>query len=233
MLEIHAPGMEVFQLPYKGLADGPIYDVGIWSDTCRGVDEGDAAAEWFSKYIGQPVRLIRTPDDLVRPVAKTYSVEGEPSITGWADGFPFLVISGSAQFSFGVFIRWLTYIVFVEESLVQLNTWITEAGNEGVPMKRFRPNIVVAGCPAFDEDDWSQVLVQHNQNNSKLFAVKQCTRCKLTTVIPEQGVMAGPEPLATVQKQHKGTFGQNMVHEGPSVGMYLHLSLEMGRRNAY
>jgi uncharacterized protein YcbX len=106
--------MEPFQLPYHGLTresdttPESLYEVGIWGDTCWAVDEGDAAATWFSTYLGQPVRLVRTPDNLVRPVSEKYQVPAEPCITGWADGFPFLIISGAFFVELSLDRSWVT-----------------------------------------------------------------------------------------------------------------------------
>jgi len=79
-----------------------------------------------------------------------------------------------------------------------------------VPMNRFRPNIVVEGGKAFDEDCW-----QHFTIGDAAFAgVKPCARCVLTTVNQETGEQ-GVEPLATLSKYRKTgnkvLFGQNVL----------------------
>ncbi|GAA3076503.1 MOSC domain-containing protein [Streptosporangium carneum] len=105
--------------------DGPARDITLFRAPSRGVDQGDAAAGWFSAVLGVPCRLVSFPDDLVRPVDPGH-VRGE---VGYADTYPLLVAS--------------------PESLAELNTRLREP----VPMNRFRPNIVVSGWgEPFGED---------------------------------------------------------------------------------
>lgn len=49
--------------------------------------------------------------------------------------------------------------------------------------RNFRPNIVISGLPAFDEDRWLQIRI----NKTELICYKPCTRCVLTTVNPDTG----------------------------------------------
>jgi uncharacterized protein YcbX len=61
-------------------------------------------------------------------------------------------------------------------------------------MDRFRPNVVVTGCNAHEEDFWSRVTI----GGIPMTGVKPCPRCVATTVDPETGVR-GSEPLATLE----------------------------------
>lgn len=65
-------------------------------------DEGDAAAEWFSKYLGLPCRLLRyagqagaagMPADDPTGTRRQVDTEWAPAgaETAFADGFPFLL----------------------------------------------------------------------------------------------------------------------------------------------
>ncbi|MBC7811774.1 MAG: MOSC domain-containing protein, partial [Burkholderiales bacterium] len=112
---------------------------------------------------------------------------------GFADGYPMLMIS--------------------EASLVDLNEHLTARGKDTVPMTRFRPNIVIAGCEAFAEDDWQQVRV----GDIPLDVVKGCARCVTTTVDQQTGTRPDvKEPLATLASYrtvaHGAIFGQNLIH---------------------
>jgi uncharacterized protein YcbX len=53
----------------------------------------------------------------------------------FADGFPFLIIS--------------------ENSLAALNHEM----QLNLPMARFRPNLVISGCPAYEEDNWREIRI--------------------------------------------------------------------------
>ena len=56
-----------------------------------------------------------------------------------------------------------------------------ELGHEAaVPMERFRPNIVVTGTRAFEEDDWETFTVAGpGHAPCKFHAVMPCDRCKV------------------------------------------------------
>src|SRR5947209_16396619 len=48
-LTVNAPGMPALDIVVNGA--GKRYKVGIWKDTCIGVDQGDAIAHWFSTFL--------------------------------------------------------------------------------------------------------------------------------------------------------------------------------------
>jgi uncharacterized protein YcbX len=108
------------------------------------------------------------------------------------DGFPFLLIS--------------------EGSLGDLNARLERS----LPMNRFRPNLVVAGCEPFAEDGWRTVRI----DAVSLRVVKPCARCAITTV-DQESAARGKEPLRTLATFRKrGTkvlFGQNLVHDETGV----------------
>jgi len=196
------PALETLRIPISGKEQkqGPIVqEIGLWKASVRGVDEGDEVAEWFKQAIRVKfaVRLIRLCDNHDRQVPEDYAqkdMKKEKQLVSFADGFPFLVIS--------------------EDSLTDLNSRMEKP----LPMKRFRPNIVINGCEPFEEDVWQKVKI-----GSTVFRhVKKCTRCKLTTVDPDQGEFAGDDPLKTLRTYRKGLlegakdevcFGQNLIHE--------------------
>lgn len=49
-----------------------------------------------------------------------------------------------------------------------------------LPMNRFRPNIVVTGCRAAEEDEWQKYTIGHEV---VVEAVKPCDRCKVSMAI--------------------------------------------------
>ena len=50
-------------------------------------------------------------------------------------------------------------------------------------MARFRPNVVVRGCPAFAEDGWKTLQVVDNSTQPlTLRAFKPCNRCGVVNV---------------------------------------------------
>jgi uncharacterized protein YcbX len=183
-LEISAPGMLHYSL--GPVVPGPRRQVAIWRDTCEAVDQGDAAAEWFSTYLGAPCRLVRLADDFTRQVDQRYAPRPTDQ-TGFADGFPFLIIS--------------------QASLDDLNSRLSTP----LPMNRFRPNLVVTGCGPFAEDTWKVIRV----GGIVLDVVKPCARCVITTT-DQDTTERGKEPLHTLASYRnvngKVMFGQNAIH---------------------
>lgn len=160
--------------------------VRVWRDEVEAVDCGGDAAGWVSDWLGSHASLVFMPDDVERPVSPKYARAGD--LVGFADAFPLLLASAS--------------------SLVDLNTRIARP----VPMDRFRPNIVVSGCPAWVEDTWKHIRI----GNVPLRVAKPCSRCVITTT-DQRTAERGAEPLralATFRTQNNEVFfAQNCVHD--------------------
>jgi uncharacterized protein YcbX len=187
-LRLTAPDMP--ELVVSHASPGSSRPVTVWRDTCLAESAGVRAARWFSDYLGDSFDLVRMPDTTVRRVNPGYAGEGDR--VGFADGFPFLLLS--------------------EGSLDELNRRL----DQPVPMDRFRANIVVAGCDPHAEDTWSRLTV----GELVFRAVKPCARCVITTTDQLTG-HRGAEPLRTLAGYRKVgnevLFGQNLVHEGRGV----------------
>jgi hypothetical protein len=89
-------------------------------------------------------------------------------------------------------------------------------------MRRFRPNLVVDGEGAYEEDRWRRIRV----GDVEFEGVKNCSRCVVTTIDPDSGVKdPHKEPLrtlATYRRQAQGGvyFGQNLI---PRSGGVIHV----------
>jgi uncharacterized protein YcbX len=154
---------------------------------------GHAAHEWFSAVLGERVRLVFADDPNRRQANPAYAGPGVPMAFG--DGYPLLLAT--------------------EESLVVLNQLIAAGprADEGpVPMVRFRPNVVVAGGPAWAEDGWRRVRI----GEAVFRAVKGCDRCAIPTTDHETAVRH-KEPTYTLAQHRrwdgKVWFGMNLVPE--------------------
>lgn len=193
-LRITAPGRRELAIPLQSSRTS-IRDVSVWSDRVAAWDEGDVAAGWFTEFAGRPLRLVRFPDDAVRPVSRQYATL-PGSTTAFADGFPLLLAT--------------------EESLADLNIRLRARGLAPVPMSRFRPNIVLAGADQpYAEDDWLALQT----GNLQLDIVKPCSRCVMTTTDQSSGQIPEPgEPLATLNSyrrwQGQVVFTQNVIAHG-------------------
>jgi hypothetical protein len=121
------PPLRVRREPDPG---APLLDVRVWrNEGLKAEDCGREAQAWISGALGTACRLVRIGPAFARPVKPAAARPGD--LVGFADAFPFLVVS--------------------EASLGELNRRIGEAGASAVPMDRFRPNLVVAGCGPFEE----------------------------------------------------------------------------------
>jgi uncharacterized protein YcbX len=170
--------------------DGSRTRVRIWRDHVQVADQGAAAADWLSTFLEYPCRLVRLPEDVVRPVDPEFATRADDQV-GLADGFPVLLIS--------------------EESLADLNRRLAAP----LPMNRFRPNVVVSGAGVpFAEDTWREIQI----GEVRFSLVKACARC-ITTTTDQRTAERGVEPLATLasyRRVPRGVlFGQNLVHAGP------------------
>ncbi len=154
---------------------------------------GDAAAVRLSSWLGTDVRLVRFDPTRQRLCNPEFAGDSGAH-TAFADGFPVLVIS--------------------EGSLAELNRRLAAKGERALPMNRFRPNIVLAGLEAHDEDHVDTI----DAGGVRLRLVKPCTRCRITTTSQETAEV-GIEPLRTLGGYRSDdrlggvTFGINAIVE--------------------
>lgn len=180
-----APEMEPLVLSLDQLDQSGIATV--WRDEVPVLRAPAVASQWFERFLGVACHLVYMPETSFRQVDRNYFSADQR--VGFADGFPFLLIS--------------------EASLEDLNGRLAES----VPMTRFRPNLVISGCAAYEEDRWKKVRI----GSIEFDIVKPCSRCVMTTIDAQTG-RKGVEPLATLAKYRKNDFGvcfgQNLVHKG-------------------
>ena len=68
-------------------------------------------------------------------------------------------------------------------------------------MERFRPNVVIDGVDAYDEDRIHELRA----GPVTLRIVKPCTRCSITTTDQQRGAVDGVEPLQTLKEYRYDT----------------------------
>jgi uncharacterized protein YcbX len=147
--------------------------VRVWDDLVDAADCGDAAAGWFTAALATPCRLVRFRRDVVRPASVKWT-GGVASHTRFADGYPLLLIG--------------------QASLDDLNGRMRAAGRAPLPMDRFRPNLVVDGLEAYEED----YLEALRDDAVAVRPVKPCARCPVPSVDQATGI-PGPDPLDILQ----------------------------------
>jgi uncharacterized protein YcbX len=148
----------------------------VWGDEVAAYDIGALAAQWFSDFLGRPLRLVRFDPEQRRLSSRhwTGAIEAE---NAFADAFPLLVASRA--------------------SLADLNARLAAAGNPPVGIERFRPNIVLDGLAAFEEDHVDTLTIAAEGGPVRLKFVKPCVRCSIPNVDPATAG-TGPEPGATL-----------------------------------
>lgn len=173
----------------------PLRRVSVWkSEDLEAEDCGDRVAAWLGDFLAVRCRLVRIGEQFFRPILKPGKARPGDHVS-FADAYPFLVIG--------------------EASLADLNDRLIAQGEEALPMDRFRPNLVVAGCPAFGEDNWPRFRI----GEITFRAGGPCARCVVTTT-DQLTAVRDREPLRTLATYRRDAsdptdvnFGQNLIHE--------------------
>lgn len=180
---VQAPGMSRLQVPLQPQTS-PLLKVQWFQGACEALLASDQADRWFQTFLHVPCHLVYMPElaqHLVEP--------------GYGDGHDLAAFTS------------FHYHLLGEGSLHDLNQRLEKP----VPVERFRPNLVIGGTSAFEEDSWR--ILQINQLTFQV--VKPCDRCAITTVDPVTDVMTGKEPLTTLARyrtfDHKVLFGHYLL----------------------
>lgn len=187
VLQLHHPQHATLQLPRAGSAEWPHRRVRIWGDEVEAQDCGAAAHRWISAALGTSAELVRADALTHRQPANQWRGALQAPVN-FPDGFPVLVCNRA--------------------SLDELNSRLPAP----LPMTRFRPNLVIEGLEAWEEDRIEELQF----GALRLRLVKPCTRCSTTTIDQESGLPEG-DPLPALKtyrfdKALRGvTFGQNGI----------------------
>ncbi|XP_005409322.1 PREDICTED: mitochondrial amidoxime-reducing component 1 [Chinchilla lanigera] len=163
-------------LPIRTPATNPVRTCRVHGLEVQGRDCGEEAAQWITSFLqSKPYRLVHfEPHMRPRSSRQVRDAFGPSDQVAYSDASPFLVLS--------------------EASLADLNSRLEKA----VKATNFRPNIVISGCGVYAEDSWDELLI----GDVRLRRVMACSRCVLTTVDPDTGVMDRKEPLETLRRGH-------------------------------
>jgi uncharacterized protein len=190
---LRAPGMLALHLSIDGVEQPT--RVRVWDDEVPAYDMGNTAAQWFTDFLGQPLRLVRFDPDHQR-LSSLQWTGGVEAPNQFSDGYPLLVAS--------------------DASLAGLNSKLVAGGHAPVGIERFRPNIVLAGLEPHDEDRVGVLQVAADAP-VQLKPVKPCPRCPIPNVDPATGVPS-PEVGDTLQTYRQDarvngavTFGMNAI----------------------
>ena len=176
-LVVWAPGMGAIKIPLAGI-EGPEERVQVWRDNKLSArDQGPEAAEFFTQFLSRErpgkYRFMRMTASCQR-VSKAGSAK-----LGFHDAFPFMAMS--------------------EASLENLNALLQAKGVPPVPMDNFRPNFVLSGLDAHEEDHLGRIRI-----NGVVFEGKTlCSRCSVICTNQETGERH-KEPLTTLASYRRG-----------------------------
>ena len=170
-----------------------VVDVQVWNDRVAAVTQGDVADVWFSRYLGRPCRLMRFDPEARRLSNVRYTGATEAPYK-FADAFALLIASTA--------------------SLADLNARLAGRGAAAVGIERFRPNVVVSGIAAFEEDYVDRLAT----GGITLRVVKPCVRCSVPNVDPASGAPSHEpgDTLALYRDNARAgglTFGVNAIVE--------------------
>jgi uncharacterized protein YcbX len=158
--------------------------VQVWDSTFDVAHIDKQHDDFFSEAIGKSCRLVVIDSKSKRNANRLRS--GQLTGVSLADAYPYLIIS--------------------QASLEDLNRRLKHP----VDMKRFRPNLVIDGCEAYEEDTMQDIRI----GNIRFRIVKSCARCVLTTIDPDT-YHKGKEPLATLATyrtmENQVMFGVNAI----------------------
>jgi MOSC domain-containing protein len=189
-LALSAPDLPDLDVPEP--VDAPEEHVRVFSSQDK-VPARIAESSWVTAYLGRPARLAWQADPTGREVQGP-SLPGD--VTNLADGYPVLLANTG--------------------SLDAVNDWLAEAGEEPVPMTRFRPNLVVDGAPAWAEDGWLGRRLQVGEVSFR--AATACARCLVTTIDQETGERAS-QPLKILGRHRRYDegllFAINLIPDAP------------------
>ncbi|MDO8280653.1 MAG: MOSC N-terminal beta barrel domain-containing protein [Burkholderiaceae bacterium] len=191
---LRAPGMLALHLAMDGV-EAPV-KVKVWGETVAAYDMGDLAAQWFSDFLGAKLRLARF-DPAHKRVSSAQWTGPVEALNQFSDAFALLVTS--------------------EASLAPLNERLAAAGHPPVDMERFRPNIVLDGIPAHEEDRLDQMHIATAEGEIVLKPVKPCVRCPIPDVDPATAVVG--HGVRDALQAYRGnplmdgapTFGMNAI----------------------
>ncbi len=195
---LRAPGMLALHVQLDAVESAT--RATVWDDEVAAYDMGGLCAQWFTDFLGQPLRLVRFDPEHKRLSDKRWSgaIDAE---NAFADGFPLLVASTAG--------------------LAEFNRRLVAAGHDAVTMERFRPNLVLDGLEAHGEDALDEIVFDSVDGDAngiiKLRLVKPCGRCSIPDVNPatgEPGHAVG-DTLASYRSDARLdgalTFGMNAV----------------------
>ncbi|KAL0268970.1 UNVERIFIED_CONTAM: hypothetical protein PYX00_010730 [Menopon gallinae] len=181
----------------------------IWEAAAEGIDCGDDAAEWITRYL-----RARTP---LRILYRSRNVSGKDLNPGMKKLLK-MTKNSTVKSDAGLFSDTFSYHLVTQSSIDDLNRRLEDGK---VTLFNFRPNIVVKGeaILPFEEDRWAWVKI----GDVVFRFLAPCMRCSFTTIDPETAIRsADREPIATLKRYRlvRDPRIRELVYT-PTMGIYL------------
>ncbi|CBY01766.1 hypothetical protein IAQ61_010001 [Plenodomus lingam] len=164
----------------------------VWSTTTPSRVYSTALTSPFNAFFGKEVRLVYKPpfSNHPRPLVSNgaKNVLGRDASTCFADLMPILVCNQS--------------------SIDELNTRLKAVDDLIVEIRRFRPNILVAGdaTAPWDEDRWKTLKMSPVSDKGDVITLdvtQRCARCHVPNVDPETAEEHKRQPWDTLMKYRR------------------------------
>jgi uncharacterized protein len=166
-------------------------NIQVWNYAGAAIDCGESAAQFLSAFLKCPARLVRFDPNQTRICNKEWTKELDGR-TYFSDGYPILILGQES----------------VDDLAKRMN-------DPAVSIDRFRPNIVLTGLPAYEEDFVVELVAQVAQANPISFKlVKPCPRCSMPRVDQKTGVIGLGDPTGQL-----GTYRYHEKAEGAVLGI--------------
>ncbi|XP_072503893.1 mitochondrial amidoxime reducing component 2 [Notamacropus eugenii] len=194
-MTLSAPDMDDLVVPRKLSSTNAVRDCRVFGVDVQGRDCGDEVAQWISSFLKtETFRLVQFETHMAGRKSKEIF---HPSVQNYEVAYP----------------DCSPIMMLSEASLSDLNTRLEKK----LKMEQFRPNIVVTGCGAFEEDTWDEILIGSVEMNKIL----SCPRCIFTTVDPDTGIISRKEPLETLKSYRLCDPAEKHIYKSsPLFGMY-------------
>ncbi|XP_074118802.1 mitochondrial amidoxime reducing component 2-like isoform X1 [Sminthopsis crassicaudata] len=194
-MTLSAPNMDDLIVPRKVPSTNAVRNCRIFGVDIQGRDCGDEVSQWITSFLKtETCRLVQFETHMNgRKSKEIFFPFVQNYQVAYPDCSPIMMIS--------------------EASLSDLNTRLEKK----IKMEQFRPNIVVTGCNAFEEDTWDEILI----GSVEMKKILSCPRCIMTTVDPDTGIITRKEPLETLKSYRLCDPAEKHIYKSsPLFGMY-------------
>ena len=224
-LVLDFPGMPSLSLPLQAGPQARKRCARVWRDELQAWNLGAnaaAATQWLSTALNTPCQLLCVDESQPRQASEKWVGDAQVPVH-FADGFPLLLLSTAA--------------------MDELNQRLVATGMSPVDARRFRPNILIAGIAAHDEDRVQALELELESEPGQsdgpgvvLHPCKPCIRCPIPDIDPETAESSTSVSDAIVQYRQDArvdgaiTFGMNAIVSGLPQTAAAGVDLMVGQR---